>query len=92
MLIENMGSETSVCTQNLPCHRPPHRIILFRHESDMIPLRVQYDIFVRLLEPKHNVHKLQLPLYNDARVGQDVGRRMLFSEDAIWIFWDMDGR
>lgn len=78
MLVEDMSSETSVRTQHLPCHGRPHRIILFRHKSDMIPLRVQYDIFICLLEAKHDVRQLQLPLYNDARIGEDVGRRMPF--------------
>lgn len=92
MLVEDMSSETSVRAQHLPCHGPPHRIILLCHKPDMIPLRVQYDIFIRLLEAKHNVHQLQLPLYNDARIGEDVGRRMLLIQDAMQIFRNMDGR
>ncbi len=92
MFVKDVSSETPVRTEHLPCHRPPHRIVLFRHESNLFPMRIQYDIFIRLLKADQDVHKLQLPLYDDARVRQDVGCWMLCIEHVIGVFGDMDGR
>lgn len=68
MLVEDMSGEAAMSAENLPRHSFAHRVVLLSDESDVVSLRIEDDIFVRLLEANHHIHQLQLSLHHDTGV------------------------
>lgn len=62
VLIKNMRHEASVCAEPLTRHGIGHALLLLRHISNVIALRVHDDILIRLLE-------------STTRIGQDCSIR-----------------
>lgn len=65
ILIKDMRRKTPMRSEHLPCHCFAYSQILLRNKSNMVSLRIQNHILVRLFKPKQNVHHLQLPFNND---------------------------
>jgi hypothetical protein len=76
--------------QPLPSHHLTESPIVLGHVANMIAMRIHDDISIGLFESQEHVHHLYLPLYHQARVGQEGGGGVSFLENSIWIIWDMD--
>ena len=86
-----MGCEGPVRPKELPAHCIAHSKLLLRHKAQVIPIWTQYNIFVGLFKPKHKIHHLQFPLYNDCGIRKDRCSRVPFFDDSMRIFGDVYG-
>lgn len=87
ILIKDVRSKAPVCTEHLSRNCFANAMVLFRQETNMIPSRVHQYVFIGLLEAHQDIHHLQLSLHDNRRVGQYASRWVVWSEDAMPIFW-----
>ena len=92
LCIKDVSCEGSVSSEPLPAHRFPQAAIMLCHISNVFALSVHYHVSVGLLKAKEQIHHLNLPLHDKARVCEELCRRVLRPDDCPFIFGDMDGR
>jgi hypothetical protein len=85
-----MCGEWSMCPECLSTQRLSKAAIMLGHVSHVISMRIHNDVSICLLEAKENVHHLDLPLYNEARLREDICRRMGGFDNCIGILRDVD--
>ena len=85
-----MGREASVGSKGLAGYGVAQTMLLLCQIANVIALRIHDDISVGLLEAHQDVHHLKLSLDDNRGVGQYACGRVIWSQDSMIVFWDMD--
>lgn len=87
-----MCSERTVSSKSLSAQCLAKAPVMLRHISDVIAMRVHYNIPICLLKAEKYVHHFNLSLYHKPRLRKDVCCRVGGLDDCIDIFWDVNRR
>src|SRR5947207_12439732 len=90
--VKDMCCKCSVCPEPLSADRSAKPAVMFCHISNQITLRIHNHVSVCLLKAQEQIHHLDLSLYNEARVCQELRCRMLRLDDRPFIFRNIHRR
>lgn len=90
--VEYVCGKAAVCSECLSGQGPPYSVILLCQISYCLSPSVHDDVLVGLFEAEENVHHLQLSLYDERAVVEQVPCWMVWSEDTIRIVGYLDRR